>query len=78
MKKSEILELDNEELLAYLLRLESVMNYEANSRGITKSTVKMYKWTVEELCKRFNLNLNKFVSLTGNENWWGFDEEGNS
>lgn len=79
MNKSEILALDNDSLLAHLLDMESITTNEVNSsRGITKKSIKDYKWTLDEVCKRFNLNLDIVAEKAGVDHWWDVDENGNS
>lgn len=71
MNKKEIMSLDNTSLIAHAMHMEYVCTVEANSaRGISKKTVKDYKWTVEELSKRFELDKDKFIDLTGAGHWW--------
>lgn len=70
MKKSEIVGLDNEELLAHLMNLETTMTHETNSRGITKGTIKEFKWTLEECCNRFKLDFHKMKKITSSESFW--------
>ena len=72
MNKKEIQSLDNESLLAHALGLEANVVKQANfgKRGITSKTVKDYMWTMEEVAKRFNLDLEKLVSKTGSSHWW--------
>lgn len=75
MNKKEILELDNESLIGRLLDLEIISVKEENSkRGLTKNTIKEYKWTFEEVCKRFNLDLKKLMETTGVRHLWKEDE----
>lgn len=75
MSKKEILELDNESLIGRLLDLEIISVKEENSnRGLTKSTIKEYKWTFEEVCKRFNLDLKKLMETTGVRHLWEEDK----
>jgi hypothetical protein len=64
MKKSEILSMDNEQLVAHLLKMETRMTKETNDRGITKATAKEYDWTLQEVAKRFNLDAERIIELT--------------
>ena len=71
MNKSEILALDNASLIAHAMHMEYVCTKEGNStRGISKKTIKDYKWTVEEMAKRFSLDREKLIELTGAGHWW--------
>lgn len=70
MNKGEIKALDNESLLAHLIDLETLTTHEENNRGLTQKTQKDYKWTLEEFCSRFNLDMNIVAEKTGISHWW--------
>lgn len=60
MKKSEILAMDNETLIAHFVRLEGLMVKEVNFKnGLTNATSKDFQWTFDEVCKRFSLDKEK-------------------
>lgn len=70
MNKRDIIALDDTELIAHAMQIESQCTKEENMSGITVKTKKDYIWTIEELCKRFNLDFDRFVGLTGLKQWW--------
>lgn len=72
MKKTEIIALDNESLVAHLMGLEMTIAHESNSRkgGVTKKTIEDFKWTMSELCTRFDLDIVKMINKTGTLHWW--------
>jgi hypothetical protein len=70
VKKNEILALDDTELIAHALYIEMKVTKEENTRGVTQSTSKDYKWTLEEVANRFNLDLEKLKNLTASESMW--------
>lgn len=58
MKKSEIVSMTNEELVAEMLWCTIRSTKEINSmRGLTKQTIKEEQWLLGEVAKRFNLDL---------------------
>lgn len=75
MNKSEILALNNEELIAHALGLETTITLQSNStRGITQKSIKDYKWTLEEIANRFNLDLDALVYMTESTHWFKDDK----
>ena len=75
-RKKDILEMDNVELMAHALNVESRVTKEENfnRNGTTIATKKDYKWTMEELAKRFNLDFDRLTKLTASDHWW--EQEG--
>lgn len=75
MNKREITELTDSELIAHALRNEAQSTKEENTRGITNSTKKDYMWTMEELCKRFDLDIQVVTKKIGADHWWNFEKK---
>lgn len=63
MNKKEVKELNNLQLIALLVDLETETVKQANrSRGITKKTSKEYRIVLEEVSDRFNIDLENIKS----------------
>lgn len=71
MNKKDILALSNSELVAHSMHINSIITKEANSRGsITAKSRKDFIWAVEELAKRFDLDIEVLKCNTDSEHWW--------
>ncbi len=58
MKQADIKAMSNEKLIETFYRTTINSCHETNSiRGLTKKTIQREKWIIEEMCKRFNMDL---------------------
>lgn len=73
MLKKEVLLLNPTQLVAHALRLEMEMTKSENGRGVSKKLVADYKFTLETLSNKFDLNLEELKELLDAKNLW---EEG--
>lgn len=75
MKKSEVEQLSNEELLDALVQIEGIAVTQANFRsgGSTKKTQKEYLWILEQCALRFNLDMDKLKNFSNFG--WLWEEE---
>lgn len=66
MKKSEITALDSEELIARIAELGGRMTKEVNfgrTGKVTNTTLKQVDWVVDELSKRFGLDMHRILEI---------------
>ena len=72
MNKKEILNLSNTMLFVHILDLEDKMSSDIALRGsISKPTIKDFKISMEEIAKRFNMDLDVIVKERHLEHFWG-------
>jgi hypothetical protein len=67
MNKSQIASLSNVALLAHFATMEGQIVKEVNMHGITKKTLKEWRYTVHEVAKRFEVNVLELTSLMDSE-----------
>jgi len=72
MNKKEILNLSNTMLFVHILDLEDKMSSDIALRGsISKPTIKDFKISMEEIAKRFNMDLDVIIKERHLEHFWG-------